>query len=148
MTEIDTPDRLWRPPVPTVAITVILAVFGVALIVQSDRWARTPAYGNLLRIFSADSWGYVYLGVAVAMCAGILLRRHRMVRLAAHTLAGILLLVWEGAFFIRWVTDGSTTVANVVAWGGYVSLAIWAMRLIDSHPVMPGIQRHSHEIKP
>lgn len=129
------PPRLWRPPVQTVVVTVILAVFGVALIAQSDRWAHTPAYGNLLRIFSADVWGVIHLCVAAAMVTGILLPAYRLVRLAAHTLAGVLLLVWEGAFIIRYLTDSGTTIVNVVSWGTYLMLVVWAMRLID--PVHP-----------
>lgn len=135
MTDIALTQRLWRPPVQTVAVTVILAIFGVALIAQSSRWAHTPAYGNLLRIFSADVWGVIHLGVAAMMLAGILLPAYRLVRLAAHTLSGVLLLVWEGAFIIRYLTDSATTVVNVVSWGVYLMLVVWAMRLID--PVYP-----------
>lgn len=131
MSDVTSVPRLWRPPVQTIAVTIILAVFGVALVTQSDRWARTPAYGNLLHIFSADMWGAVHLGVAATMVAGMLLPAYRVVRVAAHTLAGVLFLVWESAFVIRYLTDSSTTIVNVVSWSVYVMLAIWAMRLID-----------------
>ena len=125
------PARLSGLPVQTVLITVILAVFGVGLIVQSDRWARTPAYGLLLQMTTADVWGVVYLAAAVLMGVALLVRQRRAVGIAAHTLTVALLAMWEFAFCVRYLTDNATTIVNVISWGTYLFLAVWSALLID-----------------
>lgn len=120
-----------RYPLSTVGIAVILTIFGLALIFQSDRWSNTPSYGNLLILLPADAWGGVYLVGAALMIAG-LAWQVRWLGLAAHAVAFMLLLGWEFAFGVRWLTDDGTTIANVVAWGTYVAILLVSVRLFNA----------------
>lgn len=122
-----------RFPVPTLSVTVILLGFGLALVFQPARWTRTPAYGNLLAVFDATTWGCIYLGAAVLMAAGLVLRRFRAVSVAAHAVAMAVFLGWELAFDVRYVTDKATTIANVIAWLTYTGLVVWSGQLVDRH---------------
>lgn len=112
-------------------ITAVLAIFGTMLVVQSDRWYKTPAYGNLLHIMTADTWGYVYLGIATLMCFGLIFWGSRRVNVATHTLAFVVLAAWEVGFIIRYLTDQSTTIVNVVSWGTYIFLVVSSALAID-----------------
>jgi hypothetical protein len=124
-----------KTKMPTIGITAILFAFGFALVFESGRWSKTPAYGNLLHIFAADTWGYIYLGVAVVMAAGMWFTASRFISVLAHTAAFVLLLGWEFAFIIRRLTDGATTSANVIAWLAYLGIILWSAFLIDRRPV-------------
>jgi hypothetical protein len=126
-----------KPPLPTLGLVILLIIFGLALVFQSRRWSHTPAYGNLLQIFHAPIWGFVYLGAATLLLVGLLLEV-RSVNIAGHTLAFILLATWELAFFVRWVTDPFTTIANVVAWGYYLSLLMRSANKLRK-PALPPI---------
>jgi hypothetical protein len=117
-----------------IVLTSILLVLGLALIFQSGRWSHTPAYGNLLLILSADVWGCIYLAAALFMLIALFLE-HRVLSKAAHTCAFIVFAVWEGAFIIRYLTDSSTTVANVVAWAAYLFITIRSAQLIDGYRI-------------
>lgn len=120
-----------RRPKQTIGLAVILLALGGDMVLRSSRWYRTPSYGNLLKIMSADAWGAVYLSVALVVVAGLVLKTNRVIRLAGHTLAFVLLLGWEFAFVIRSITDSGTTIANVVSWGTFLTLAVWSGQLID-----------------
>lgn len=123
-------------PVQTWLITVVLAVYGVGLIVQSSRWYSTPAYGVLLKIMSADAWGLVHLIAAALMLAGIALPRNRVLGIAAHTFVIVLLAVWEFSFIVRWITDAATTPVNPINWLALLVIAVWSAKLID-RPQLP-----------
>lgn len=119
------PLRKTLVPIQTIMLIVVLYILGIDLVVQSIRWHRTPSYHNLLIIMSADAWGVIYCIVAVILTLGtVLFQRHRMVYNISHTLVLMLLTLWEAAFIIRWLTDGATTIVNVVSWGVYIYLAI------------------------
>jgi hypothetical protein len=127
-----TVSREW-PPGPTVFITAVLFAFGLALVFQASRWARTPAYGNLLNILLAPTWGYVYLAVAALMVLAMVFWTYGQLSVAAHTAAFALLLVWEAAFFIRYRTDSATTVANVLSWLAYLYILLLSAKLSKRH---------------
>jgi hypothetical protein len=127
-----TPSRV-QLPLPTVCLIAILGALGLALIFQSARWSRTPAYGNLMLIFPAHVWGYIYLAAAVLTLIGLMMEI-RAVSVAGHTLSFILLGMWTGAFVVRWITDSSTTIANVVAWTAYFVLVIRSGGLLKRSP--------------
>lgn len=114
-------------------VTVILTLYGLGLIIQSNRYDRTPAYGLLTQIFSADTWGVIHLAIAAGMVAGIAARRTPTVSVIAHTLAIILVGAWDFAFLVRWVTDPdkSTTPINPTNWALVVFLAVWSVLLLD-----------------
>jgi hypothetical protein len=122
-----------RLPIPTLWVTAVLLAFGLALIFQSDRWTKTPAYGNLLSVFSADTWGYIYVGGAVLMAAWLAWRKTRPISVAAHAVAFALFMGWEFGFDVRYITDKSTTIANVIAWLTYAGLVLWSGQLVDRH---------------
>ena len=107
---------------------VTLAFLGVAagLLLQPDRFARTPAYHNLLTLCSAQTWGALYLGCGLMLFGASMIRgRTRMTaQIMAHTLATMLAGWWLLAFVIRFATDDSTTVVNVVSWSVYVILLL------------------------
>lgn len=120
-----------RYPATTVGVTAILTIFGLALIVQSSRWGNTPSYANLLVLMPADIWGAVYLAVA-ALMGSVLVWRVKWWAVTAHMIALLVLLGWEFAFVIRWLTDDGTTIVNAVSWGTYVILLLRSAQLINT----------------
>jgi len=112
-----------------------LTVFGLALVFQASRWSKTPAYGNLLHILSAHTWGAIYLVVAALMGSGLVLwNTNRAINVVAHTLAFILFAIWEMAFIVRYFTDAATTVVNVVSWASYLFLVYGSAMALDRRP--------------
>jgi hypothetical protein len=118
-------------PASTLGLVAIFAAFALGLTFQQPRWYSTPAYGNLLTIMTAAHWGIVYGCLSVLLFCAVLLPRYRWLSLGAHTLVFILLASWEAGFFVRWVTDPKTTVANVLAWLAYLALCARSASLID-----------------
>ncbi len=102
----------------TSARIVVLAftLNGLDMILQPKRFSRTPAYGDLVRIFHAPVWGVVYLIVAAALASWSFRPTPAWWGVAVHTLAVALTLGWLGAFCVRWSTDDSTTMVNVSSW--------------------------------
>lgn len=103
----------------TRAIAVLFGVLGMAMIFQSERFSRTPAYANLITLAPAEFWGSCYLVIAVLLAAWRL-KNWRWIGVVGHTLAFVLLGVWLIAFIIRYLTDSSTTIVNVVSWSMYL----------------------------
>lgn len=139
ITPTPTPHRIRVPflhrvqQVLAIVVTTALTLYGLGLVIQSPRWDRTPAYGLLTQIFSADTWGLIHLVIAAGMGVGIMIRRHPIVAVAAHTFAIILLASWDFAFFVRWLTDPAkaTTSVNPTNWTLVLFLAVWSMLLMD-----------------
>jgi hypothetical protein len=127
--------RLLNLPLQTWGVIAIFAIFGLALVLQADRWSRTPAYGNLIQIMPAQAWGIVHLVILIAISAGLLLYS-RVLNLAGHTAGFILLAFWDSAFIIRCFTDKNTTVANGVAWTFYAVLLVWSARSTNERRVV------------
>jgi hypothetical protein len=123
----------------TLIIVGVLVGLGLGLVLQSDRFHRTPAYANLLGIMSADNWGYIHLGVAVMMLLGLVFWDNRALNIASHTVAGVLLLVWEAAFIIRYLTDSATTVVNVMSWGAYLFLLLGSATTLNRRTHRPAV---------
>jgi len=132
-----------RRPASTLGLVAIFLAFAFGLLVQQNRWYSTPAYGNLLIIFSAQTWGIIYLAAAVGMLLSALLRTQRAISLIAHTYAFMLLVSWEAAFIVRYLTDPKTTIANVVAWAAYVALVLRSATLIDVNLAVLAAHRRS-----
>lgn len=118
-------------PASTVGIISIFTAFGLGMVLQQSRWLATPAYGNLLIIMPVLGWGFIYLGVALCLALSLAISKPRVLSLGAHTLAFVLVASWEAAFVVRWLTDSSTTVANVVGWLVYTALVVRSATLID-----------------
>jgi len=121
----DNPIYLYRPSrrnIGLMAVTVAYAVTGFDLLLQPERWERTAAYGNLLNIISAQKWAVLYVAVAGLLAASLWLHQRWGLGVVAHTTGIALGVFWWAAFVIRWLTDDSTTVANVLSWGIYLLL--------------------------
>jgi hypothetical protein len=110
-------------------IRVMLGAFlfiGITLIIQPDKYDKTPSYGLLLQIFDQLTWGIIYL-VAFALLS---LSRFDFGRWSitvstiAHTFAIALTASWLLAFIIRYISDDATTIVNVVSWGVFTILLI------------------------
>lgn len=123
-------------PVQGVVVIVALFLQGLDMIVQSDRWHRTPAYHNLLIILNADAWGAIHVAASVSLAVALfVLGRYRMASVVAHTVVIALLATWEVAFIVRWITDtgphAGTTAANPINWGVLVFLAVRSAMLYE-----------------
>lgn len=110
----------WTTRLAFLAFTLI----GGGLLLQPDRFQRTPSYGNLIRLFPASTWGLVYLVVAASLFSWGWRRTPQWWGVAVHTLAIMLTSGWLFAFVYRWWTDDGTTVVNVVSWTVYLILLI------------------------
>lgn len=135
-TEFYLPVRKRLIPVQSLVINFVLLALGLALIFQPQRWSRTPAYANLLLLLPANIWGVIHLVLGCALAVAVfVLHGNRTVTIVVHTLVIMLLAIWDVAFVVRYLTDSSTTVVNVVSWGTYVFLAVRSALLLD-HPVV------------
>lgn len=111
---------LWTTRLAVLAFTFI----GGGLLFQSDRFQRTPSYGNLIRIAPAWSWGIAYLAAAALLVSWGLFRLPQWWGVVVHTLAIMLTFGWLAAFVVRYFTDSSTTIVNVVSWTVFLILLI------------------------
>lgn len=112
--------RLASWPAPKLNLVVMgtaYLIFGLSLMFQPHRWASTPAYHVLLEIFSARTWGALFLpsGAALAVAAWQLACR-RWVVVAALVLAFTLTTGWMLSFVARYLTSPSTTPETWVSW--------------------------------
>jgi hypothetical protein len=142
--------RRVRLPVSLFTVTVAYATFGLALWLQPERWANTPAYHNLLVVLTAQTWGTIYLLVAALTAAASWKTRIRPVVVIAHTAAIALTAAWLVGFVIRYLTDQGTTIVNVVSWSTYLVLLIRSAVVLDddSHEGERGIPTAESKIVP
>ena len=122
-----------RPDSGLLAVTIAFTAFAFGLWLQPDRWASTPAYALLLNILPQQTWGSIYLALALLMGCALLWPRWGLV-ITAHTLAIGLTAAWWFAFVIRWITDDGTTIVNVVSWGTYLLLLVWSAQRAVRRP--------------
>lgn len=120
-----------RVPVPLMAVMAGYLLIGLALILQRDRFANTPAYANLITILTAPTWGCIYTFAALLMGVSIVLPKVRLLAIVAVTFAMALTVAWLFAFIVRYLTDDGTTVVNVVSWSVFLTILIhWITRLV------------------
>lgn len=117
----------WTTRLAVLAFTLI----GGGLLLQPSRFERTPSYGNLIRIFHAQVWGIVYLVVAVLLLSWGIRRAPQWWGVAVHTLALMLTVGWLAAFVVRYFTDNSTTIVNVVSWTVFFMLIVESALAIE-----------------
>jgi hypothetical protein len=123
---------VWNKPISTLGLIFIFLGFALGLILQPYRWSATPAYGNLLTIFSAQSWGIIYIVIGFALFLYIvLLHEVRFFGMIVHTAAFVLLASWEVSFIIRWATDPKTTIANTISWLAFIAIATRSAAVMD-----------------
>jgi hypothetical protein len=87
------------------------------MLLQPNRFRATPAYGNLTQVLNIQTWGWLHLVVAVLFAAYITFLINRLMGILVHIYAIAIAGAWFVAFVIRWCTDHSTTVVNIVSWG-------------------------------
>lgn len=116
-------------PLTVVGAAFLALAFGLA--VQPERFTRTPAYANLLRILPQSHWAVIYFVVAALIGLSIMLQHVRALEVAAHTLSLALVSTWLVAFVIRYSTDSATTIVNVVSWSVLLYLVILSMLELD-----------------
>jgi hypothetical protein len=131
-------------PASTLGLVVIFFGFGLGLLLQPLRWTATPAYGNLLLVLSAASWGFCYLALGVVLCVTVFVHSQRWFYIGAHALAFMLLASWEAAFVVRWLTDPKTTIANVIAWAAYLALVARSATLFDTYVEAAAFDDEAH----
>jgi hypothetical protein len=124
--------RLAAWPAPKLNLVVMGAaylIFGLSLMFQPHRWASTPAYHVLLEIFTARTWGVLFIvsGAALALAAWQLAFRRWVV--AAFTLT----TGWMLSFVARYLTNPSTTPETWVSWAIFDYLLIKVAISLD-HP--------------
>lgn len=101
---------------PGVVIALAYLGFAAGMLFQPERFSSTPAYGNLIDVLDIRVWGACYLVTALLLSGYISLLTSRLFGIVAHTVTLIVTGVWWLAFVIRWLTDDSTTVVNMVSW--------------------------------
>ena len=114
-----------------VAVTVTLLAFGLDLWFRGDRYARTPAYANLLALAPTHVWGVAHVASGLLCVAALRLRSNKIVVATAHTIGLALLGFWLAAFVVRTVSDDATTAANVIAWSAYLLMLTRSAQLVD-----------------
>lgn len=122
----------------TVTATIVVAylAIGTALIVQPERFGNTPSYGLLLDVLPQWAWGICYLVVAVGMALAMYPSSYRRpFAVVGHTAGVALTAGWFFAFMVRYVTDDSTTIVNVVSWAVFLSLIIRSAIALNDRPL-------------
>lgn len=111
-------------------------IYALSLLLQPERWSRTPAYRNLLVILPASGWGLCFAGVSAALFAAVAAYRMRWLSVTALTAAAIITLAWTFAFIVRWATNSSTTPETWVSWAVNAYLLVRAAILLDYREVL------------
>jgi hypothetical protein len=112
-------------------IGLAYAAIGLCLVLQSSRFERTPSYYNLLVILSAQVWGGIYLVCACTLLGWAIVKpKHEGWAIAAHTLPITLSFCWLAAFIVRYVTDDSTTIVNVVSWSVFFIMLVRSILVV------------------
>lgn len=113
-------------------MAVVFAVIGVTLLLQPQRYADTPSYGNLLAIARPQVWAIAYLSIAALKALCVWRYRHgRALVIVVHTLSIMLVLAWLTAFVVRYATDSGTTIVNVASWSVYLYLLLRSALRLD-----------------
>jgi hypothetical protein len=120
-----------------VIMTVVFFCLGITLWLQPYRYHNTPSYANLLETIPTWGWAIIYL-VTAALCLGCVLTRAKWLVTVSHTIGITLLAIWWFAFWIRWLTDGGTTIVNVLSWGVFLYLMIRSAAKLDDQANLPG----------
>lgn len=115
--------NLDEPRSHMVIMATVFYAIGLTLLWQPGRYYNTPSYANLLAFpYSPYVWGGIYVLTSSIQVLCILRYSSRSLVIFAHTLAITLVLVWLGAFIVRYFTDSGTTIVNVASWSVYLYL--------------------------
>lgn len=111
-------------------------IYALSLLLQGDRWSRTPAYHNLLAIMPAWGWGAAFGAVAALLLAALGFYGNRALSVAALTAAAAITVPWTLAFLVRWLTNNSTTPETWVSWAVNAYLLARSAVLLDYREVL------------
>lgn len=120
---------------PGALIFVAYTIYGLGMLLQADRFSRTPAYGTLTQVLDIRWWGVLHLVVAALFAGYTVVVSGRLYGIVTHIVGLLVTSIWLLAFLIRWVTDANTTVVNVASWLVLVLLMARSATLIP--PVGP-----------
>jgi hypothetical protein len=113
-------------------------IFGASLAFQPHRWASTPAYHILLQIFTARTWGVLFLASGVAMALAVWqFNRRRWAVIVALTVAFCLTTGWMLAFVVRYLSSPNTTPETWVSWAVFDFLLLKVSVSLDRPRVTP-----------
>lgn len=115
---------LWYAPQGL--LTLVCAVFGASLVLDSPRWYHTPAYGELLTQATAQTWGTLYLFIAFLLAVTLFIPS-RFLLVMAHLTASAVLWWWFTGFIYRYFTDSNTTPVTAAFW--FVLLCLTALSM-------------------
>lgn len=122
---------------PGALICVAFLLYGLGMVLQPNRFTRTPAYGTLTAVLDIRWWGVIYLVSAVTFGVYTLLVTGRNFGIVTHILGLLVTSVWLAAFLIRWLTDWDTTVVNVGSWLVLTIIIARSATLIPPHREVP-----------
>jgi len=125
---------------PGAVICLAYTGYGLGMLFQSARFSRTPAYGNLTQILDIRVWAVLHLMAALLFAAYVLVVASRLFGIVVHIYGLTVVGAWWLAFVIRWLTDESTTIVNVVSWGVLLLITGRSASLIPTAS-RPGIRR-------
>jgi hypothetical protein len=115
---------------PGVAVAGAYFLLGLGMIAQPGRFVRNSPYGNLIQILPMQVWGGMYVTVAALFAVYLMADRLQLtLSIIAHAAGFMLTGVWLTAFMVRYVTDPTTTISNIVAWLVYLLLLIRSVAL-------------------
>jgi hypothetical protein len=129
---------------PGILICLAYTGYGLGMLLQPTRFSATPAYGNLTQILDIRIWGAMYLAVAALFAVYAILVISRWLAIIVHIVGVVVTLAWLMAFVIRWLTDPSTTIVNVMSWAVLLALIGRSASLVPlaSRPVaFPEVRR-------
>jgi hypothetical protein len=115
---------------PGVVIAIAYLGLGLDMLLQPDRFSKTPAYGTLTAVLDIRIWGACYLAAAVLLAIFASLVTNRQYGVLAHIASGTITLVWLLVFIIRWKSDPNTTAVNVVSWSVFLTIIIRSLTLV------------------
>jgi uncharacterized membrane protein len=121
-----------------IVMTIVFFCLGITLWLQPSRFHNTPSYANLLALIPTEGWGSIYLTTAALCTSCIVSYPLRWLTTVTHTVGITLLGVWWLAFWIRWLTDGGTTIVNVLSWGVFLYLMVRSAMKLDDQVSTPG----------
>lgn len=122
--------RPFLPRLPLCLAVVIHTVLGLDLVFASVRYSKTPAYGILIDIFNAPTWGFLYLGVALVLAICFFLPTFKPLVIVSHAISIALLGFWWIAFIARRISDDKTTIVNVNSWFVYLCITLGSLFVI------------------
>jgi hypothetical protein len=128
--------RLGATRANMLVIAFAYGIYALSLLLQGQRWAKTPAYHDLLAVMPQAAWGACHAAASAALFAAVVFRRERWLSVAALTVALVITVPWTLAFMVRWATSDSTTPVTWVSWAVNAYLLVRAAVLLDYREVL------------